>query len=141
MSPGAIYFSKNLASLHLDLMNVLVNTVRPEPAGQTFISNCSRWIDAVHQKPRPLLNIFTVLDLSNETEPETKTKTPFGERLEGFGSIAHTAGALEIAPDFNVRATDIVLPKTRWSATSGSSLVNILRASDVDSVIIVSAIV
>ncbi|KAI1391786.1 Isochorismatase hydrolase [Hypoxylon trugodes] len=128
-------FGKNYAVLNLDLMTVLINAVKDTTNGREFISNCSRWNDAVHKKESRPLTIFTTL-FFNSGEPELAKTAPFGKLLEGFGSFAAKSDAVQIAPNFTTDEKDIVLQKTRWYAGAGNSLEQILRAQNIDTVIL-----
>src|SRR5688572_21203520 len=101
-------FGNKYAVLNLDLMNILVDAVRSDPAGQAFIANCSRWIDAVHNKPEPPLTIFTSLFFSDATQPEVKKGAPFAKLISSFGSFVKGTPPTEIAPEFPVKDSDLV---------------------------------
>ncbi|KAI1474725.1 hypothetical protein F4774DRAFT_319859 [Daldinia eschscholtzii] len=135
---GNISFGKNYAVLNLDLMTVLIDVVKDTEEGRAFISSCARWNDAVHKmslSSRPPV-IFTTL-FFNPGEPELAQDAPFGKLIRDFGSFAAGSSAVHIAPCFNVDSEDIVLQKTRWYAGAGNSLEQILKARDIDTVIIV----
>lgn len=46
----ALNFGQHYAVLNLDLMSCLINAIKDTAAGEAFVSNFSRWNDAVHQK-------------------------------------------------------------------------------------------
>ncbi|KAI0839386.1 cysteine hydrolase family protein [Hypoxylon sp. FL0890] len=130
-----VNFGKNYAVLNLDLMTILIDSVKHSPKGQAFISNCSRWNDAVHrQDPQPLV-IFTTL-FFNPGRPELAEGKPFHGLVEGFDSFEAGSAAVQIAPHFTVGDRDIVLQKTRWYAGAGNALEQILEAQNIDTVIL-----
>jgi nicotinamidase-related amidase len=133
---GALNFGQHYAVLNLDLMSLLMNAIKDTAEGQAFISNCSRWNDAVHQKgPRPL-TIFTSLTF-NPSHPELDSNAPFAKLIAPFGTFEKGSPGVQIDSHFAVAEKDIVLHKTRRSATTGNSLEQILKAQDIDTVVIV----
>lgn len=77
---------KKFAVLNLDLMTILIDSVKDTTEERTFIPNCSRWNRAVHQKnPRPL-TIFTSL-LFNPREPELVRGAPFTKLLRALALL------------------------------------------------------
>jgi nicotinamidase-related amidase len=133
---GALIFGKNYAVLNVDLMTILIDPVKDTTEGQTFISNCSRWNDAVHKKHQRPLTIFTSLFFSRG-EPELTRGAPFTKLVKDFGSFASGSPGVQIASSFTVDERDIVLQKTRWYAGAGNSLEQILNAQNIDTVVIV----
>lgn len=129
-------FGDNYAVLNLDWMSVLVSSVKDSREGHTFIASCSRWNDAVHQKsPRPL-TIFSTLSFY-PGQPELLLGSPFANLIAGFGEFANGSPEVQIDQSFTVDEMDIVLQKTRWSATMGNSLEQILNARGIKTLIIV----
>lgn len=129
-------FGKNYAVLNLDLMSILIDAIKDMAVGKAFVSNCTRWNDAVHQKdPRPL-TIFSSLSFT-PGEMGLGKDAPFSRLVEGFGSFATGPSGTQIAPDFKVDSQDIILQKTRWYAGAGNSLKQILRTQNIDTVIVV----
>lgn len=129
-------FSKHYAVLNLNLMTILIDIVKDTTTGKKIISNCSRWIDAVHDKdPRPL-TIFTSLVLS-AGQPELAKDAPFTKLANDFDPFTAGSAAVKTSPSFAVYERDIVLQKTRWYAAAGNTLEQILRAQNIDTVIIV----
>lgn len=103
-----------------------------------MIENLSKWNDAVHSKSdRPPLTVFTILAF-NPGQPELKTNTPFAKLIAPFGTLEAESPSVEIYPHFQVDDKDVVLRKTRWSATTGNNLEQILNAQGIDTVVIVS---
>ncbi|KAI1406861.1 cysteine hydrolase family protein [Hypoxylon sp. FL1857] len=132
---GPLTFGKNYAVLNLDLMAVLIDAVKDTTEGQAFISNCSRWNDAVHkQDPQPLV-IFTTL-FFGPGRPELAEGKPFHRLVEAFDPFEAGSATVRIAPHFTVGEKDIVLQKTRWYAGAGNSLEQILKAQNIDTVIL-----
>ena len=138
LAGDGLIFGTHYAVLNLDLMTILINAVQQTDEGQRFISNCSKWIEAVHQKkPHPLV-IFTSLFFSNQMQPEVAKRGPFKSLIDGFDAFEKGSAGVQIHPEFKVYDKDIVLQKTRWYAGAGNALEQILQAQKVDTVIIVS---
>ncbi|KAK6504782.1 hypothetical protein TWF481_006721 [Arthrobotrys musiformis] len=119
-------------------MTILIDAIRDTTEGQTLISNCSRWNDAVHAKtPRPV-TIFTTLFFSNKSQPELhkSDKAPFTKQVQQYGLFEAGSQDVQIHAGFVVDEHDIVLQKTRWYAGAGNALEQTLRAQNVDTVII-----
>ncbi|GME23459.1 hypothetical protein GTA08_BOTSDO13253 [Neofusicoccum parvum] len=132
---GASGFGKNYCVLNLDLMTILIEAVKDTTEGQKLVSSCSRWNDAVHKKyPRPL-TIFTSL-FFDPTEPELEKDAPFTKLIEGFGPFAAGSPGVQIASDFTVDEKDVILQKIRWYVGAGNNLEQILKAQNIDTVII-----
>ncbi|KAK6831799.1 hypothetical protein RU639_002884 [Aspergillus parasiticus] len=135
LTNNPVSFGERYAILNLDWMTVLVNAAKDTPEGQAFISSCSRWNDAVHQKsPRPL-TIFSTLSFERG-QPEVQDNTPFARLITPFGTFEHNSDEVKIASQFHTDENDVILNKTRWSATMGNSLEQILKAQRIDTVII-----
>lgn len=129
-------FGPNYAVLNLDWMTVLINAAKDTPEGQALITNCCRWNDAVHQKsPRPL-TLFTTLSF-NAGQPEVQLDTPFANLIAPYGEFRHGSPEVQIFEQFNIDEEDVVLSKTRWCATVGNPLEQILKARGIKTVIIV----
>lgn len=129
-------FGQNFAVLNLDLMTVLIDIVKECPEGQAFMSHCAIWNDAVHRiSPQPL-TIFTSL-FFNPGMPELSKGAPFTKLIGGFGSLIAGSMGVQVASEFRTSETDVILQKTRMSASAGNRLVQILQAQNIDTVIIV----
>ncbi|CAH0050868.1 unnamed protein product [Clonostachys solani] len=136
--PHAIDFGGHYAVLNLDFMTILIHNVQKDTQGEKFISSCTRWCEAVHGKsPRPI-TIFTSLTFSQPSCPELTKGSPFSKLLDSFGPEKFAKGRpeVEIHPNFKVDENDIVLAKTRWSATSGNGLEQLLKAQSINTAII-----
>lgn len=135
-SNTTISFGTHYAVLNLDLIVATIGTVPSTPAGAQFVSNIANWIDTVHAQTPPPLSIFTRIFFSNNRQPEIGPTTPFGalSRALGNSSAANT----QIYPAFTVNETvgDVVLDKTRFYAGAGNALEEILRAQQIDTVIL-----
>ncbi|OJJ99157.1 hypothetical protein ASPACDRAFT_60963 [Aspergillus aculeatus ATCC 16872] len=128
-------FGETFAVLNLDWMTVLIDAVRDTPEGHAFIESCNRWINAIHQKsPRPL-TVFSTLSFQRG-QPEVKPNTPFANLIASYGEFATGSPEVQIAECFKLDEQDIILQKTRWSATMGNSLEQILQARNIKTVII-----
>jgi len=138
---GLLSFGQRYAVLNVDWMAILIDAVKDAPEGEAFISSCSRWNDAVHKKnPRPL-TLFTSLFFSNPSQPELAKhdKAPFARLLQSHGgTFENESAGVQIHSRFAVDDEDIVLQKTRWYAGAGNALEQILKARDIDTIIIVS---
>lgn len=132
----SLSFGQHYAVLHLDLINVIVESLASSPAGSAFIQNTATWIDAVHAQSPPPLSIFTRVYFSDNRKPEVKP----GSRFEEVSAPLTTANATatQIYPAFHVdeAAGDLVLQKTRYYAGAGNPLEQILRAQGIDTVIL-----
>lgn len=129
-------FGKHFAVLNLDWMSILINAVQDTDEGSEMIKSCSKWNDAVHgQNPRPL-TIFSTLAFS-PGQPEVETNKPFAQLIAPFGDFQVGSPEVQIDSRFLVDEQDLILQKTRWSATTGSSLEQILKAQGIDTVVIV----
>ncbi|KAK5008238.1 hypothetical protein LTR28_004254 [Elasticomyces elasticus] len=133
---SSLSFGRHYAVLNLDLVNALVAPLNSSAAGRAFISNTARWINAVHaQKPAPL-SIFTRIYFSNSRKPEIGPASPF--RLVGgaLGNASDPRTALYPAFAADEVAGDVVLQKSRYYAGAGNGLEEILRAQQIDTVIL-----
>ncbi len=134
---GHLNFGQHYAVLNLDWISLLLDSIKDTSVGQEFITNCVRWNNAVHQKdPRPL-TIFTSLFFSNPSQPELGKGSPFSRLLQGYGTFETGSSGVQIDSNFMVDEKDIILQKTRWYAGAGNSLEQILRAQNINTVIIV----
>jgi len=134
---GHLSFGQHYAVLNLDWISFLIDGIKDTSVGQEFITNCVKWNDAVHQKdPRPL-TIFTSLLFSNSSQPELAKGSPFTRLLQGYGTFETGSSGVQIDSNFMVDEKDIILQKTRWYAGAGNSLEQILRAQNINTVIIV----
>ncbi|KAL1872183.1 hypothetical protein Plec18167_006786 [Paecilomyces lecythidis] len=132
---GSLSFGENYAILNLDWMTGLINAVKDTSKGQTLIENCIKWNDAVHEKtPRPL-TVFSTLSFS-PGQPEVKPDSPFAKLIAPYGEFSNTSPEVKIDSHFKLDEKDIVVEKTRWCATIGNALEQILRARSIDTVII-----
>ena len=131
-------FGKHYAVLNLDLIDGIVSSVANTSAGQAFINSTSKWIDAVHsQNPKPLI-IFTRIYFTTAQRPEIGPETPIAPVVAPFGNVTETSPITQIYSAFNVLDTDVVLQKTRYYAGAGNGLEEILKAQEIDTVILVS---
>lgn len=131
-------FGQHYAILNLDWICFLINAIEETPEGKSMIASCSKWNDAVHSKTNRPLTIFTTLAF-NRGQPELEANKPFSRLIAPFGSFEDRSPGVKIDPRFTVDKKDVVLRKTRWSATTGSNLEQILRAQGIDTVVIVSS--
>lgn len=129
-------FGKHFAVLNLDWMHILINAVQDTDEGKKMIQNCSRWNDAVHQMdPRPL-TVFSTLYFMRR-QPEVEANKPFARLIAPFGTFEAGSTDVQIDSRFKVDEKDVVLQKTRWCASTGNSLEQILKAQGIDTVVIV----
>lgn len=129
-------FGKHYAVLNLDFMNALIDIVKDTDTGKTLIHNCSLWNDTVHSKDARPLTIFTSLYFGTQAA-ELANDAPFTSLVNGFSCFTAGSTPVEISSHFAVDEKDVLLQKTRWYAGSGNSLEQILRAQNIDTVIIV----
>jgi nicotinamidase-related amidase len=117
-------------------MSLMIDGIKDTAAGKAFISNTSRWNDGVHQKGPQPLTIFMSFFFSNPSQPVVPLGAPFTKLLQAFGTFTKESPGVQIDSHFPVDEKDIVLQKTRWYACAGNSLEQILRAQDIDTVIV-----
>lgn len=136
VSNSSLSFGSHYAVLNLDLINGLVAPLASEPAGQAFIKNTARWIDAVHSQNPPPLSIFTRIYFANARKPEIKPGSGFQQTSAALTTANQSA--TQIYPAFHVdeAAGDVTLQKTRYYAGTGNTLEEILRAQSIDTVIL-----
>ncbi|CAM0141111.1 hypothetical protein VKS41_004936 [Umbelopsis sp. WA50703] len=131
----SLSFGDNYAVLNLDWMSVLINAIKDTPEGQALMTNCSKWNNAVHQKsPRPL-TVFSTLSFS-PGQPEVQPDSPFANLISSYGEFAKGSPEVQIDGHFKVDEKDLILQKTRWSATMGNALEQILMAQNIKTVVI-----
>ena len=133
---SSLSFGDHYAVLNLDWMSVLINAVKDTHEGQAMIENCSKWNDAVHQKSPHPLTVFSALSF-NPGQPEVQPNSPFANLIVPYGEFRNDSPEVQIDGHFKIHKEDVVLQKTRWSATMGNSLEQILRAQNIKTVIIV----
>lgn len=131
-------FGQRYAVLNLDWMSCLVGAVQNTPEGQALIANYIRWNDAVHQKDSRPLTVFTTLSFSHG-QPEVESNKPFANLIAPFGTFEAGTPDVQIDSRFTMDEKDILLPKTRWAATTGNTLEQILKAQGIETVVIVGA--
>lgn len=136
VSNSSLSFGSHYAVLNLDLINGLVESVASDPAGEAFIKNTARWIDAVHAQNPPPLSIFTRIYFANARKPEIKPGSGFQQVAASLTTANQSA--THIYPAFHVdeAAGDVTLQKTRYYAGTGNALEEILRAQSIDTVIL-----
>ncbi|RAH53683.1 cysteine hydrolase family protein [Aspergillus piperis CBS 112811] len=132
---SSIDFGENYAVLNLDWITVLIDAVKDTPEGQALIENLAKWNHAVHESASRPLTVFSTLSFY-PGQPEVQPGTPFANLIAPFGEFRHGSPETQIYKAFSVDSQDIVLPKTRWSAMTGSVLEQILQAHGVKTVII-----
>lgn len=133
---SSINFGENYAVLNLDWITVLIDAVKDTPEGHALIENLAKWNHAVHESASRPLTVFSTLSF-HPGQPEVQPGTPFANLIAPFGEFRHGSPETQIYKAFSVDSQDIVLPKTRWSAMTGSVLEQILQAHGVKTVIIV----
>jgi len=131
-------FGQHYAVLNLDLINGLVGSINSTAAGQSFINNTATWINAVHAQQPPPLSIFTRIYFSNRQRPEIGVPfSPFSQTVAGLGNVTEADAVGALYPAFEVLEDwDVVMPKTRYYAGAGNALEEILRAQQIDTVIL-----
>ncbi|KAK4543558.1 hypothetical protein LTR36_005453 [Oleoguttula mirabilis] len=133
---ATLSFGRHYAVLNLDLINALVAPLANTTAGAAFISNTADWITAVHaQVPAPL-SIFTRIYFANAHQPELGPDTPFAAVGGALGAANDTETMLYPAFHVDAAAGDTVLQKTRYYAGAGNALEEILRAQQIDTVVL-----
>lgn len=120
-------------------MSCLIGAIENTPEGQALIANYIRWNDAVHRKtPRPLI-VFTTLRFSHG-QPEVERSKPFADLIAPFGTFEAGTPEAQIDGRFTLDEKDVLLHKTRWAATMGNILEQILKAQGIETVVIVGDI-
>ncbi|KAI7679708.1 hypothetical protein KC353_g22207, partial [Hortaea werneckii] len=102
----------------------------------TWINATSCWIDAVHAQQPPPLSIWTRIYFTNPSQPELGPSTPFRQIGGALGASNDSNTFIYPAFDVDEGAGDAVLAKTRYYAGFGNSLEEILRAQQIDTVIL-----
>ncbi|KAA8917399.1 hypothetical protein TRICI_000422 [Trichomonascus ciferrii] len=69
--------------------------------------------------------------------PELKNDSPFSKLTEPIGTFEIGTPEAQLASFFQIDAQDTVVDKTRFSGTTGSSLEQIIKAQNIDTVVIV----
>ncbi|KAL4735321.1 Isochorismatase-like protein [Aspergillus similis] len=128
-------FDAPYAILNLDWMTALITAIENTPQGQAFTSNCKHWNDAVHDMEDRPPTIFTSLSF-NPNQPEVQPGSPFAKLIAPYGEFTAGSHRVQIDKRFQIDKSDIVLQKTRWSATAGNPLEPILRAKGIRSVVV-----
>jgi nicotinamidase-related amidase len=121
------------------MINALVAFVGASEDGQVWINSTANWISVVHQQTPPPLSIFTRIYFSNKYRPEISSSVPIFQAFSILGNVTESSLETQIYPAFApLDDYDVVLVKTRYDATFGSSMLEILRAQGIDTVIVVS---
>ncbi|KAL7949346.1 Isochorismatase-like protein [Trichoderma barbatum] len=129
-------FGKRYAVLNLDFMNILFNIAKDSPEGSRFVTNCSRWVDAVHKRnPRPP-TIFTTLYFTVPSQAELPSEAPFTKLVNEFDTFDEHNPGVKVPEYLNVDDKDTVLQKIRWYGGAGNNLEDILKENNIDTVII-----
>ncbi|OQO09582.1 hypothetical protein B0A48_04984 [Cryoendolithus antarcticus] len=133
-------FGRHYALLNLDLINALVGSVAPSPAGQAFINNTATFINAAHALNPPPLQIFTRIYFANARKPEVNPNGGFATVAASTGNAlvgANSTGSM-VYPAFTVDAAagDLTLQKTRYYAGAGNALEQILESQGIDTVVL-----
>lgn len=139
-------FGPHVAVLNLDMINGLVSPLANTTAGTAWVKSLSDWIDFVHAQPKPALQLFTRIYF-NPGHPEFGPSTPFNKAVATLINATESTPATQIYPAFhanpagyaNGSTRDVVLQKTRYDATSGNEMLEILVAQKIDTVVIVSS--
>ena len=133
---STLSFGKHYAVLNLDLIPGILQPIINTTAGQTFINSTATWINAVHAQNPPPLSIFTRIYFSNARQPEIGPKSPFAKAGGALGDSSDPNTVIYPAFHVNETAGDVVLQKTRYYAGFGNPLEEILRAQQIDTVIL-----
>jgi hypothetical protein len=141
---GEIKFSsKSTAFLQLDLINAEVDgAIGTGASGKKWAENVVTLVDCIHQQADPMLQIFTRLTFK-PGHPEVGPDSPIAPIASGLfdaSSATQLYAKLQANPDGFADGTskDVLLPKTRYDATHGTLLLEILKAQGVDTVVLVS---
>ncbi|KAK9454597.1 Isochorismatase hydrolase [Dipodascopsis uninucleata] len=116
-------------------MPILINSIKETVEEQVLIANCCRCNDAIHQMSSRPLTIFTTLAFSR-VQTELESNKPFSRLLAPFGAFEDDSPEIQVDCRFTVDERDMVVHETRWSATTGNSLEQILKTRGVDTVVI-----
>lgn len=135
-SNTSLSFGKHYAVLNLDLINGIVGSVLNTTEGNAWIANTASWIDAVHALPSVPLTIFTRIYFVNSHKPEIGPTSPFAAVGGALGTQNDSLTQIYPAFKVNEAAGDAVLVKTRYYAGAGNALEEILRAQQIDTVVL-----
>lgn len=133
---STLSFGKHYAVLNLDLIPGILGTTPDTPAGQIFVNSTASWIDAVHRQTPPPLSIFTRIYFSNARQPEIGPQSPFAQVSSTLGTSSDPNTEIYSAFHVDEAAGDVVLQKTRYYAGAGNGLEEILRAQQIDTVVL-----
>ncbi|GAB7361704.1 hypothetical protein MBLNU230_g1751t1 [Neophaeotheca triangularis] len=129
-------FGSNYAVLNLDMITGLIAGIADTPEAQSWIDSTSRWIDAVHAKSPMPLSLWTRIYFANADKPEVGPSSPFAAVASSLQPGTQDDNNTMIYPAFEVAEEDVVLQKFRYYAGWENALETILRAQQIDTVVL-----
>lgn len=126
-------FSKRYAVLNLDWMPLFIDAVKDTPQRPGIHHPVERSCAPVVSSSLDHLYRSCL----QSCQCEVQNNTPFARLIAPFSVPENGLSEGRIDPRLRVDGEDIVLRKTRWSATMGNSLEQTLRAQGIDTVVIV----
>lgn len=133
---STLSFGKHYAVLNLDMIPGIMQPIINTTAGQAFINSTATWQNAVHAQKPPPLSIFTRIYFSNARQPEIGPTSPFAKVGGALGTSSDPNTIIYPAFHVDEKAGDVVLQKTRYYAGFGNPLEQILRAQQIDIVVL-----
>lgn len=107
------------------------------PAGREIIPNINRLAMAVRDKGGTVIHFrYLVNEDVGMLKFFERQSYLGGDRVSPMKALRKGHPQFEIHPDIDVRESDLVMDKTRYSAVMGSDIVNVLREKGVENVIV-----
>ena len=120
----------NSALLVMDVQRGIVDRFGSDPA---YLQRLRRAVDAAHQGGTAV--IYVVIGF-REGHPEVSARNKSFAAISGRGAFAAGDPSAEIHPEVAPGAGDIVVTKRRVSAFAGSDLDVVLRAREIDTLVL-----
>ncbi|MFI0898341.1 cysteine hydrolase family protein [Streptomyces sp. NPDC020983] len=122
-----------MAGSALLVMDVQRDVVETVGAGPAYLERLRRAIEGARAVGVPVIYVVMRLPAG---DPQASARSKVIANVLRAGLFAEDAPGTEIHPDVAPRAGDVVVTKRRASAFSGSDLDLVLRARDIDSLVL-----
>ncbi|KAL4775569.1 cysteine hydrolase family protein [Aspergillus nidulans var. acristatus] len=127
-------FDAPYAILNLDWMTALITAREDTPRAKPSYLIAS---NGTMQSTRCKTALQPFLPASlNPNEPEVQPDSPFAKLIASYIKFTTGSHRVQIYKRWRIDKSDMVLQKTRWSATAESPLEQILRAKGIKSVLV-----